>query len=83
MPTLQYVSGSARPSGSGADVPGIGISSTLGIELETVVFAHRPANVWDYIDEVRAVQTRLVPAAVTHYQSSEHGRLSQTGHATR
>jgi hypothetical protein len=48
------LSSSARPSGSGADVPGIGISSTLGIvrqgELETVVIAHRPANVWDYID---------------------------------
>jgi len=31
-------------------MPGIGISSTLGIEREAVVFAHRPANVWDYID---------------------------------
>ena len=73
------LSGSARPSDDRGDVPRIGISSTLGLirrgELETVVIGHRTANVWDYIDRVRAAQTRLIRGAVTHCQSSEHDRV--------
>ena len=64
-------------------MPGIEISSTLRPirqgELETVAIGHRTASVWDYIDRVRAAQTRLMRGAVTHYQNSEHDRALANG----
>jgi len=77
------LSRSARPSSDRSDVPRIGISSILGLirrgELETIVIGYRTASVWDYIDRVRAAQTRLMRAAVTHYQNSEHDRAPANG----
>jgi hypothetical protein len=77
------LSRSTRPSGDRADVPRNGVSSTLGLirqgELETVVIGHRTTSVWDYIDRVRATQTRLIRGAVTHYESSEHDRALANG----
>ena len=77
------LSGSARPSDDRGDVPRIGISSTLGLirrgELGTVGIGHRTANVWDYIDQVRVAQIRLMRGAVTDCQSSEHDRVLANG----
>jgi hypothetical protein len=69
-PHSSVLSGSARPLGDTADVAGIGIFSTFSLirqgELEIVAIGHRTASVWDYIDPVRATQTRPMRGTVTY-----------------